>query len=103
MNTVMEKTKTPSTANPSRDKVPVRDTRRGFGCRTILFNDDFHTFDEVAMQLTRAINCTYTRGMELAGVVDREGSAVVYTGHLERCEAVAMVLEEIALRVNVER
>jgi hypothetical protein len=92
-----------ATKAPLKQKQSDTGTGRGFGCRTVLFNDDIHTFDQVAYQLMKAINCTFTKGMELATVVDRAGSAVVYSGHLERCEAVAMVLEEIRLRVNVER
>lgn len=82
---------------------PDDGTATGFGARTILFNDDVHTFDEVAFQLVKAIRCTPARGMELAMEVHQKGSAVVYTGHLERCEAVAMVLEQIDLRTKVER
>ena len=84
------------------ERKPV--SRTGFGgARTILFNDDFHTFDEVARQLMKAIGCAYGKGMALASIVHTLGSCVVYEGHLERCEAVAMVLEEIKLRTLVER
>ena len=82
---------------------PTDHTKNGFGAKTILFNDDHHTFEEVAHQLTRAIRCTLEHGLSLATQVHQTGSAIVYTGHLERCEAVAMVLEEIALKVIVER
>lgn len=75
----------------------------GFGARAILFNDHFHTFEEVARQLMKATRCTYQRGLGLANVVHNTGSAVVYKGHVERCEAVVMVLEEIRLRAKVER
>ena len=90
-------------------KAPVRSPRlskgggTGFEARTILFNDDVHTFEEVARQLMKAIRCTYPAGIAYANKVHSQGSAVVYSGPLERCEAVAMVLEEIALRVTVER
>lgn len=75
----------------------------GFGARVILFNDNFHTFDEVARQLVKATRCTYQRGLALANVVHNTGSAVVYKGHMERCEAVVMVLEQIRLKAKVER
>ena len=88
---------------PVKEKSPVDSKHGGFGAKTILFNDDYHTFQEVANQLMRAIRCTYSDGMALANTVHTTGSAVVYTGHVERCEAVAMVLEEIALKVTVER
>lgn len=90
--TVIQKSKEPKVARTGGDSA-----------RTILFNDEFHTFQEVANQLMRAIRCTYSEGMAIANVVHTTGSAVVYVGPLERCEAVAMTLEEIALKVKVER
>lgn len=88
---------------PLKHKKTTTGHGSGFEAKTILFNDDFHSFDEVAGQLVKAIRCSYSKGMGLANVVHNLGSAVVYTGHPERCEAVAMVLEEIRLRVIVER
>ncbi len=88
---------------PVKEKHTSDSKHGGFGAKTILFNDDFHTFHEVATQLTKAIRCSFTTGMAYANTVHTTGSAVVYTGHVERCEAVAMVLEEIALKAVVER
>jgi ATP-dependent Clp protease adaptor protein ClpS len=82
---------------------PTDRSRRGLGWKTVLFNCGCHTFQEVAVQLMRAIRCTYEKGMQLANVVHNAGSAVVYTGPRERCEAVAEVLESIGLRVKVEQ
>ncbi len=79
------------------------ETSSRFEARTILFNDEVHTFDEVARQLVKATGCTYGRGMTLANVVHYTGSAIVYMGPVERCEAVAMVLEDIKLKTLVER
>jgi ATP-dependent Clp protease adapter protein ClpS len=80
------------------------DSHRGkFAAKTILLNDDWHTFGEVASQLMKAVRCSYSEGLAIANVVHHTGSAVVYSGPFERCEAVAMVLEGIALRVKVER
>jgi ATP-dependent Clp protease adaptor protein ClpS len=78
-------------------------TRTGSGARVILFNDDVHTFEEVAGQLVKAVRCTYARGIALANTVHQLGSAVVYEGHFERCEAVAGVLAEIGLKTAIER
>ena len=86
-----------------KSKDPKEARTGGYGARTILFNDEFHTFQEVANQLMKAIRCTHSEGMAIANVVHTTGSAVVYSGPLERCEAVAMTLEEIALKVKVER
>jgi len=82
---------------------PTDHSRKGFGAKTILFNDEVHTFEDVASQLVKAVRCTFSQGLSFAFEVHSKGSAVVYSGHLERCEAVAMVLEDILLKVKVER
>lgn len=72
-----------------------------FGWKTVLFNDERHTFQEVALQLMKAVRCSYERGLALANVVHHTGCATVYQGPRERCEAVAMVLEDIRLKTQV--
>lgn len=71
--------------------------------RVILFNCDCHTFDEVERQLMKAIHCSLARARRFSWEVHSKGSAVVYQGHLERCEAVASVLEDIRLLVKVSQ
>ena len=80
---------------------PTHTSRRNFSCKTILFNCNCHSFDEVETQLIKAIHCSLSRAREIAWEVHTKGCAVVYTGHKERCEAVAMVLEDIRLIVKV--
>src|SRR5262245_61325775 len=80
---------------------PTDHTDRGLGWKTILFNCNCHTFQDVAVQLMKAIRCTYEKGLQLANVVHYTGSAIVYSGPKERCEAVAEVLEDIGLRAQV--
>lgn len=84
-----------------KNPVPVDSSHKGYSCRTILFNCDCHSFDEVERQLMKAIHCGASRAKALALEVHTKGSAVVYTGHRERCEAVAAVLEDIRLIVKV--
>src|SRR5471032_2341448 len=88
---------------PRKKREPTDGTTRGMPWSTILFNCNCHSFEEVARQLMKAIRVSYERGMELANVVHTSGKAVVYTGHRERCEAVAMVLEEIGLLTKVSQ
>jgi ATP-dependent Clp protease adapter protein ClpS len=88
-------------AKTRKEKKPTDGITRGAPWNTVLFNCNCHSFDDVACQLMKAIHVSYDKGMELAGVVHNSGKAVVYTGHRERCEAVAMVLEEIRLVVKV--
>lgn len=68
----------------------------------LLFNDEVHTFDDVAHQLVKAIGCPLERGYAYAEEVHTTGSAKVYEGDLESCERVAAVLEEIRLKVRLQ-
>ena len=86
---------------PRKQISPTDGTTRRFPWSAILFNCNCHSFDDVARQLMKAIHVSYERGMEIANVVHRSGKAVVYSGPRERCEAVAMVLEDIGLVVKV--
>lgn len=70
-------------------------------CRVILFNDDWHTFDEVIDQLIKAINCSFDVARGFAFEVHVRGKAVVFTGDLQKCLRVSSVLEEIALHTQI--
>jgi ATP-dependent Clp protease adaptor protein ClpS len=69
--------------------------------RVVLFNDDWHSFDEVIAQLMKAINCTYEQGRAFAFEVHVKGKAIVYSGSLKNCLKVTSVLEEIALHTQI--
>ena len=75
----------------------------GFGWRVILFNCDCHTFDEVERQLIKAIHCGLSQARAFSWEVHSKGSAVVYKGPRERCEAVEGVLSDIKLIVKVSQ
>jgi ATP-dependent Clp protease adapter protein ClpS len=68
----------------------------------ILYNDDWHSFDDVAYQLVKAIACTLDQGYDFAMTVHTEGKARVYDGPKPECERVAGVLREIRLQVEVD-
>uniref|UniRef100_UPI00404B9CBD ATP-dependent Clp protease adaptor ClpS n=1 Tax=Ignavibacterium sp. TaxID=2651167 RepID=UPI00404B9CBD len=69
--------------------------------RVILFNDDWHTFDEVIAQLIKAINCTFEQARALAFEVHVKGKAIVFSGTMPECLRVSSVLEEIALHTQI--
>ena len=69
--------------------------------KTVLFNCECHTFDEVENVVMKATRCTLSRARQISGEVHARGSAVVYDGPLERCEAVAEVIASVGLRVKV--
>lgn len=70
--------------------------------KVILFNDNVHTFDEVIVQLVKAINCSADRAESYAMEVHTKGKACVYTGEMAECIRVSGVLEEIALHTQIE-
>ena len=76
-------------------------TDAGPAWRTVLFNCECHTFEDVERQLVKAISCGLGRARALSWEVHSKGSAVVFSGPRQRCEAVAAVLEDIRLIVKV--
>ncbi len=69
--------------------------------KTILYNCECHTFDQVEKIVTKALNCTLSRARAISHEVHTRGSAVIYEGHRERCEAVGDVVASIGLLVKV--
>lgn len=90
-----------ATAEPEIEKETTDDSGAESGWKTILFNCNCHSFDEVERQLMKAIRCTLSRARQFSMQVHTQGSAVVYQGPRERCEAVAMMLGDIGLIVKV--
>ncbi len=70
--------------------------------KVILFNDEVHSFEEVITQLQKAINCAREKGEALAWEVHTKGKACVFTGSMNECLRVSGILEEIALRTQIE-
>lgn len=69
----------------------------------ILLNDDWHTFDEVISQLIKATICSRQKAEDIAWEAHTKGEAICFSGPRERCEHVALILEEIDLGVRLER
>lgn len=67
----------------------------------LLFNDDWHTFEEVIAQLVKAIRCSLDKAQDLALEAHNAGKAAVYSGTLEDCLQVSSILEEIALHTQI--
>lgn len=78
------------------------DTDTFGGARVILFNDDWHTFDDVIFQLILAINCSFKTGEKMAWIVHTEGKCQVYEGQVEECLSVSAILEEIDLKTSID-
>jgi ATP-dependent Clp protease adapter protein ClpS len=69
--------------------------------KVLLFNDNIHTFDEVIVQVCKAIECSQERGEQIAWEVHTHGKSVVYDGEMTECLRVSSILEEIALHTQV--
>ena len=70
--------------------------------KVILYNDEVHTFDEVIIQLIKAIACSPEEAESIAWEVHSKGKAMVYEGEMPDCLRVSGILEEIALHTQIE-
>jgi ATP-dependent Clp protease adapter protein ClpS len=70
--------------------------------KVVLYNDDIHTFDEVILQLQKAIGCSAQRAEKIAFEAHHRGKAVAYSGEFNECFRVMGVLREIQLVVEIE-
>lgn len=70
--------------------------------KVILYNDDVHTFDEVILQLQKALGCGQARAEKIAFEAHSRGKAIAYDGEFEDCFRVMGVLREIQLVVEIE-
>jgi ATP-dependent Clp protease adaptor protein ClpS len=73
------------------------------GWRVTLFNCDCHTFDQVERALVKATRCSLSQARAWSWEVHTKGSAVVYRGARERCEAVAEVIGAVGLVTSVSQ
>jgi ATP-dependent Clp protease adaptor protein ClpS len=73
----------------------------GLLSRVVLYNDDWHTFDEVIFQLIKAVACTFEKARAYAFEVHVKGECVVFNGEMKDCLKVSSVLEEIALNTQI--
>ncbi len=70
--------------------------------KVILYNDDIHTFEEVIVQLQKALGCGQSRAEKIAFEAHSRGKAIAYDGEFEDCFRVLGVLREIQLVVEIE-
>ena len=77
------------------------ETTTGLESRVILYNDEWHTFEEVIVQLMKATNCSFEDARERTFEVHFKGKSIVYSGGFSACLNVSTILEEIALHTQV--
>ena len=69
--------------------------------KVMLFNDNFHTFDEVIGQIIKATGASHQSAERNAWEVHNQGKSVVFNGDMGECLRVSSVLEEIALHTQI--
>jgi ATP-dependent Clp protease adaptor protein ClpS len=77
------------------------ETDIGLISKVVLFNDDWHSFEEVITQLIKAIGCTFEQARDYTFEVHVKGQSVVFIGPMSGCLKVSSVLEEIALLTQI--
>lgn len=92
----------PTKESPDIINYEEEQTDSTFGSRVILFNDDWHTFEEVIEQIIKATKCSVSEARDKTFEVHVNGKAVVYTGELKDCLIVSGILEEILLHTQIE-
>lgn len=69
----------------------------------ILYNDDWHPYDQVVFQVQKATGYSLEKAVWITHEAHTTGRAIAYTGTLEECERVAGVLRQIRLQVETDR
>ncbi|MFA7228139.1 MAG: ATP-dependent Clp protease adaptor ClpS [Melioribacteraceae bacterium] len=73
----------------------------GLPYKVVLFNDEWHSFDDVINQIIKAVKCGYEAARAFAFEAHVKGKAVVFNGELNSCLKVSSVLEEISLHTQI--
>lgn len=77
------------------------ETSVGIPFKVILYNDDWHTFDEVINQIIKATNSSFEKARDLTFEVHVKGKAIIFYGPLPECLKVSSILEEIELHTQI--
>lgn len=86
---------------PGVDIVEEEVVSVGLKSKVVLYNDDWHTFDEVILQIIKAIKCSNIEAREKAFETHVKGKCVIFNGEFKDCLRVSSVLEEIALHTQI--
>jgi len=91
-----------SDTTPTVGTITGTEINLGKPFNVILFNDENHSMDEVVSQIMKAAGHGVQTATSIMMEAHNAGRAVVWSGHRERCEHIASVLEEIRLGTKVE-
>jgi ATP-dependent Clp protease adapter protein ClpS len=88
-------------SKPTSDVIEDTTTETGLESRVVLYNDDWHSFEEVIVQLMKATHCAFEQARDFSFEVHVKGKAIVYNGSITSCLKVSSILEEIALNTQI--
>lgn len=91
-----------TTETLSRTGESVDETDTGKPWCVILYNDDWHTFDEVVVQVRKAARCSETEAVAITYCAHTTGRAVAYAGSGPDCRRALAVLREIQLQAELD-
>ena len=86
---------------PGIDVAEEEDISIGLKSKVILYNDDWHSFDDVILQIIKAIKCSFAVASKKAFETHVKGKSVIFSGEFSDCLRVSSVLEEIALHTQI--
>ena len=86
---------------PESETLDRTDDWEGHVWQVILYNDDYHLFDQVVAQVQRATGYAYPRAYAITMEAHTTGRAVVWSGAIEECLRVEAVLREIGLHTDI--
>jgi len=92
----------PNQILPEPEIIEDEDIGKGIESRVILFNDEWHTFEEVIVQIIKAIHCSFEVARDKTFEVHVKGKSIIFSGALDMCLKVSSILEEIALHTQIE-
>ena len=92
----------PTKQSPEISDIEEEDIGIGLGSRVVLYNDDWHTFEEVISQVIKATKCSFAEARDKTFEVHTKGKAVVFLGEMSDCLKVSGILEEILLHTQIE-
>jgi len=78
------------------------DTGVDLPAKVIVFNDEWHTFEEVIAQIIKATGCNQKKAESLTWEIHSKGKAIVYDGDMSKCVKVSEILEEIDLSTEIQ-
>ena len=76
-------------------------TGNGLGTKVVVFNDNYHTFDQVINQLMKATKCSEETAFYHANTIHTKGQSTVFKGDIQDCLRVSSILQEINLKTQI--